>query len=788
MKKLILTLALLPSLAGAAPITSQWIAPGNGISGASIINAPNTLWDRQTIAAVMAALQKNVPGGVAGLNMNGAMTAPLLSASGTFGVQSQTAYPSMYVGQDMTAVLGSPLVGNNTLQMGGTPLGTVANSPMGSPGLPQSLVISSHPDGPFNNGCGLCLFTTGGQQNTMLAELGGDDYEGDSRIVPISFDTAGIYWEAGSRQARLVLPVSAYTTTTATLSVSLTPQQLLLIHQGQYIITNSADPAASDTETWDNPHFLAGIVRSVDNTGPTAVITVWAWNRMGHSGASQTPSLTGLDTFYFPKTPAPAVFVGSPTKVFGFNTMMQYDGAFTGAGTRDTSSVHQLEWGEVDVNVQNETRAGALSYHGLTFGGGQSVPAGASITPGQVFTSESYELMLANDMPHHLEIADACGNMAIDTNQLYLPSACSLFALTPVGAVYDFDMTELHQIVAGYNERLVTHITSDGTGTGSYTNATLRFGPRINGTKGNTSSTDTASLLGEIDFPGSTGGVALCGYGVNCGLSVAGNGDVSLAGALNVAGGATFKNQVSVNANLVTTGTTYYQNTAGDNIVAVAASTDASKNNVLAYSSLASGGASVLFNLPTTVGNDLTVTGGLETHGNAVIGGYGGSTLFKDGVTFNQQITAKSNIVLQGTQFFQSPSGSNIAQLLEQTDASSGDTSVVLSGLGQNTHFDIDIPTNLNSDLLITGGLTSHGNTVLGGFGGSISMKDATTISADMTVTGSGTIQGNLTVGGNGGTTVMKDGVVLTSLNGAGNAYACLNSSGQLYRSATACN
>ena len=647
-----LGLAFTPSLSGAAPITTPWIAPGGGISGSSVINAPNTTWDKQSLAAIMAGLQKDIAGGVAGLNSNGAMTAPILSPSGVFGGQAQTAYPSLYVGKDMTAVLGSPLVGNDTLQVGGAPLGVVTDSPMGSPGLPQSVVVSSHPDGPYNNGCGLCIFTTGGQQNTMLAELGGDDYEGQNRIVPTSFDTAGIYWEAGSRQARLVLPVTAYTDTTATLSTTLTAQQLLLIHQGQYIVTNSVDPDATGTESWSSPHFLAGVVRSVDNTGSTAVITVWAWNSLGQSGTSKTPSLTSLDTFYFPQTSVPTVFVGAPTKAFGFNTMMQYDGSFTGAGTVDSSAVHQLEWGEVDVNVQNETRAHSLSYHGLTFGGNQTLPSGATIAASDVFTDDSYEMLLANSMPHHLEIADACGNMAIETNQFYLPSACSLFTLTPISSVYDFDMMELHQIVAGFNERLVTHITSDGSGTASYTNATLRFGPRINGTKGDTSSADTASLLGEIDFPGSTGGVSLCGYGVNCGLSMAGNGDVSLSGALTVVGGSTFKNQVSIDANMVTTGTTYYQNSAGDNIVAAAASTDSTGANTLAYSSVASGGASVLLNLPTTVGNNLTITGGLTSHGNTVLGGYGGSIALKDSVTVSGALTADGDVVaaqLSGT-------------------------------------------------------------------------------------------------------------------------------------------
>ena len=652
------TLFLACGIASAAPITDQWIAPGSGISGSSKIFGTGSSLNGKTMLDLMDQVDANRAAALAAqatasdaipktgnMDSSGNITAPILSGNATFGTRYQMSYPTVYIGQDMTSVLGSPLVGNETVQIGGSPLGVVADSPEGSPGLPQSLVVSSHPDGPYNNGCGLCIFTTGGQQNTMLAELGGDDYEGQNRIVPAGFDTAGIYWEAGSRQARLVLPVTAYTDTTATLSTTLTAQQLLLIHQGQYIVTNSVDPDATGTESWSSPHFLAGVVRSVDNTGSTAVITVWAWNSLGQSGTSKTPSLTSLDTFYFPQTSAPTVFVGAPTKAFGFNTMMRYDGSFTGAGTADSSAVHQLEWGEVDVNVQNETRAHSLSYHGLTFGGNQTLPSGATIAASDVFTDDSYEMLLANSMPHHLEIADACGNMAIETNQLYLPSACSLFTLTPVSSVYDFDMTELHQIVAGFNERLVTHITSDGKGTGSYTNATLRFGPRINGTMGNTSSNDTSSLLGEIDFPGANGGVNLCGYGVNCGFNMDGNGNVSLLQALTVAGGTTLTNQLSVKANMTITGTTYYQNTAGDNIVAAAASTDSTGANTLAYSSLASGGASVLFNLPTTVGNNLTITGGLTSHGNTVLGGYGGSIALKDSVTVSGALTANGDVV-----------------------------------------------------------------------------------------------------------------------------------------------
>ena len=86
MRKFLIILALLPSLAVAEPITIPWIAPGGGMSPASVVSAPGTQWNKQTLGTIWSALQKDVPGGIPGLNADGQLQNPSMrggSASGT---------------------------------------------------------------------------------------------------------------------------------------------------------------------------------------------------------------------------------------------------------------------------------------------------------------------------------------------------------------------------------------------------------------------------------------------------------------------------------------------------------------------------------------------------------------------------------------------------------------------------------------------------------------------------------------------------------------------------------
>ena len=584
------------------------------------------------------------------------------------GTETQTQYPVLRVGQDMTKVLGSPFSGNNTIQVGGSPMTKLSQSPMGAQaGYPQNLVINGNPDGPFNNGCSLCVFTRAGAQNTTIAELGGDDFENGGGLVPAGFDIANYYGEVGNQLPRLILPVTSYTATTAVLTGTLTADQLLMIHPSQYIVTNSIDATSTGTESWSAPSFLAGIVKSVDNSGPNAVITVWAWNRLGQSGTSKVPSTTEFDTLYFPHASQPQVYVGSPTKTFGANTLMAYDGETAGAGQSETSTVHQMEWTEVDFNIEHETRPGSVSYHGLTFGGSQTVPSGATITPSQVFTQESYEVLLANDMPHHLIINDACGNMSIETPAFYLPSKCNIFT-APLDSANNHtrDIAEFHAdsinttTEAVYQWRIALWLGSDASAY-DYTQDVLHFGPRINGTPGIVGAADQASVLGDIQFSGKTGGIALCGYGTNCGIVMNGDGSVNITQGTNVSA------QLSALSNFVLRGNQYIQTTSGQNQATLYGFTDASGNNQVRLDGLVQG-VSLNLNLATDVNNDLSVTGSTKISGNFETNVSGGNSVIHGNLNVGGGVATASVATNAPVTYATLPSSPAVSQTQYCTD------------------------------------------------------------------------------------------------------------------------
>ncbi|OUI89152.1 hypothetical protein HK17_16035, partial [Acetobacter indonesiensis] len=194
-------------------------------------------------------------------------------------------------------------------------------------GFPVNLVVAGSPSGPYNAGCSLCVFTDAGFQNTTVAELSGEDYT-KGKVSP-GFDVAALFMSAGTENARLALPVSSYTANTVVLSSALTPAQLLHVKQGMFISTNSLVPGMSSGTIGDAnlpvKDYYAGVVKRVSSDSKT--ITVYGWAALGKTAtASDIPSTTSLETYYWKNYTAPYVFIGAPTKMFGRNTVMTFDG------------------------------------------------------------------------------------------------------------------------------------------------------------------------------------------------------------------------------------------------------------------------------------------------------------------------------------------------------------------------------------------------------------------------------------------------------------------------------
>lgn len=420
----------------------------------------------------------NAANGVAGLDENGNASAPVVTGPALNGAPIQ----SVQIGTDpqkISKVTGQPWLfgGNSTAIFGAYPQPNLPRSPMGYwSGFPVNLVVAGSPSGPYNAGCSLCVFTDAGFQNTTVAELSGEDYT-KGKVSP-GFDVAALFMSAGTENARLALPVSSYTANTVVLSSALTPAQLLHVKQGMFISTNSLVPGMSSGTIGDAnlpvKDYYAGVVKRVSSDSKT--ITVYGWAALGKTAtASDIPSTTSLETYYWKNYTSPYVFIGAPTKMFGRNTVMTFDGNRVGDnGLPSTSSIRQFEGEELDFNTANTkgTAAKSVSYHGLTFGGNNADP--------RVLTDESYAILLAGSLPNYLKISDSCGSIAIQSGGYYLPSACI------VGAAHS-NQAELFEYKGYANSNKMNFgawLNRESGGANGWTNVSVNLGVNIDGTYG----------------------------------------------------------------------------------------------------------------------------------------------------------------------------------------------------------------------------------------------------------------------------------------------------------------
>lgn len=309
--------------------------------------------------------------------------------------------------------------GNSVVQLGGAPRPNLQGSPYKNwAGFPVNLVVGGNPSGPFNAGCSACIFTDPTYQNAMIAAIAGDDYRGGH--VAAGFDAVGLYLDASNISARLILPVESYTPDSVKLIKPLTPEQELYIKQGMYLSTNSL-AIQNNNEAGDSglpkKQFFSSIIKSVSSD--KSIIYTYGWGRQGENSTGTTPNIKNFETYYAKNYSIPVIFIGAPTKMFGRNLNLHYDGSRTGAnGTPATSLIHQMEGEEIDLNLFNEPRKNIVSFHGITIGG--------NITNPEALTKESYGMLLANSLPNHLVIWDSCKESAIKSSGFFVPGKCLL--------------------------------------------------------------------------------------------------------------------------------------------------------------------------------------------------------------------------------------------------------------------------------------------------------------------------------------------------------------------------
>ncbi|WP_068173731.1 hypothetical protein [Neokomagataea thailandica] len=519
-----------------------YAAPVMGRGGSIASNAVNPTWavgpdgiahfaniDPQTLLGGIPAssialssmnavqlTQVGTPGGVASLDGNGRVTAPVASSNISSGpsVRGVTVPIVQLYTPNGSAISG----GYETMHIGGVRL-SLAHSPYGIfAAQAGSLTITSGLNGPYNAGCGLCLFNE--PQAGKLGAVSGEDYR-----TGFVATHDGVMLEEGiaNAQARLILPVATYTATSVQLTTPLSANEMSQIKPGMYIVTNSVPPNAPQTPLGDPslngllPSFqnYSGLVKDVSTDGKT--IDVYGWGQEMTKGTA-LPSTTSLDTVWDPKQSGAVVYVGAANKAFAENDFSNYDGSVAGGTGAASSLIHRMEHLEIDENVSNETRQYAVQYHGITIGSNASRP--------DLLTKDSYEISLNGGQSQFLTMSPQWWTIPINSDPLYIGQLQGPALKTGAQAVLasfgqstntgNASFQSFHYIRPMiYN----TRTASDGSGT-DYQNIETDIGVGIDGARGTVNALQEHIALNPANYHN---GISLCGY-ATCALSIDGNG------------------------------------------------------------------------------------------------------------------------------------------------------------------------------------------------------------------------------------------------------------------------
>ncbi|MDI6652176.1 hypothetical protein QMA67_04350 [Gluconobacter japonicus] len=467
--------------------------------------------------------------GIAGLDDKSRLTSSILSDSIITGPRIDgTVLSTVYssINPQLTANGDGPFYwwdGNSIMRIGGTPI-TLPHSPYGSQaGTYESLVLSGVPNGGYTAGCALCLFME--PNRIKQAAISAVDFQGGT--IP-SADGVQLYAGPVNANFDLILPVASYTATSVTISGTLTSTELSHIQPMMTIFTNSKIPGVTAT-TPGEPDYYMGVVKSVSTTGNSTTINVYGWGEQLHKSTGEVPSITSLETYFWTNQTTPVVGIGGFNKTFARNVYMSYDGSKAGAtGTAATSLIHEFTGEEMDFNVSNETRTGAVSFAGY----GVSINMPPDHT--NVLTHGSSDFYAGGNAPHHFLAGDSCyldasgyyDQSAFEGLATWIGGACQLGSLETTLGRYDQEVAEFDGRTTGSPDfRMMYQVSESVKGSGTaVTNIVPKLGVVIGGEHG--LGVDTGSEQANIQWNWNSyyGGLAFCGYGKNCGLVLDGNG------------------------------------------------------------------------------------------------------------------------------------------------------------------------------------------------------------------------------------------------------------------------
>lgn len=348
----IMALLMAPGLALAAPITTPWIAPGGGISGASKILGAGTDLDGKTMLDLLTQVSANTAFTAASSDASGNLIAPILTPSlqSVFANLASTgSAPVLSIGgtQSSYALPGQnsdPYISPHALWLGAQRAGASGGNALDQYGTGSSIVLRGHPDGYMDQGCLSCAVMTNSPVFASRAGLTGNLTTISNIAADTSFDTVVHYDQTGDVEPVLTLENVTYDATHIYLPSGsyLTAQQIARIHPNQYVTTNSitSDVAQADIRTTDsgiqnptvgtslNPkNYYVTTVASVAADGSSITVNGWGilnGNSTGHAWKTADVPTSTYDTVRSNFGHAVAM-IGSPTQTGGTNTYITFD-------------------------------------------------------------------------------------------------------------------------------------------------------------------------------------------------------------------------------------------------------------------------------------------------------------------------------------------------------------------------------------------------------------------------------------------------------------------------------
>lgn len=394
-------------------------------------------------------------------------------------------------------------LGDETIALGGFPTSLGDQSPV-------NVTIVGNPWGNYNRGCVLCVFNTnntfggGGAQ----AALSGTDFRsGAYAVANGDLATATYYQFTDNTQVRDSLAVVAYTQVSATLSKPLTINQMARMHPGEYITTNSLDPACTvGPDSYGIPLDcrMRGYLKSFDATH----LYVYGWARMGGSAAGgQVPStaLKNLDTT-FTTMQTPMVFVGGGGKVFAGNTYFHIDANAVYSGTNNpTATTNSYEQTEEDYRIANASSSKPITLRGHTFS------YECDNCSGNWAGANDYAYLVNGPGLPKAFIAQLYGNgLEYSGYNTYLPSNGA--PSETVGSNHIMMLFRSH-LPTNNTMNFSAQAVRDSAGDGSWANFGVRLGLNLDGQPGAYPNLDVFNGgvdMGDILFNGKAGAGTVC--------------------------------------------------------------------------------------------------------------------------------------------------------------------------------------------------------------------------------------------------------------------------------------